>query len=459
MRSRSICPTCRTLPVEPIMYCSLPPSTTAYLPSMPTMEIPSGSKSFINPPNITTVTSNEVSCGDLVPEIGITSTPVIDQNTGTIYLVTKTNESGVYFQRLHAIDILTHAEKFSGPVVISASVNGQTFDPLRNNNRPGLLLENGHLVIAWASHCDNTPYHGWVMSYRAGVQPTDTLTQEAVFNGSPNRGLAGIWMSGDGVAAAWGSPPFWNGSIYWGGGNDGGSSAQHDEVQYAPGLFRYLKGGVVASRARNGQFLLTGSQKFTLMKSVSESTGRTSRCCRIGNTIFEGDSCGTAANHARSCHRARRVSGTTCQPRHRWDGFLQLLSGHLPGTRRSLARQRWQLAGFRALSARLLSPFRKLTQQSRSGARYRHRSLHREPLAVHTRVFRPDRFARTMVLEPHQVHRQKSQTLPGGYRPPLRAAEHPLRGSAPSSSWGRRHLGNICVCPVARTRAPCRTNR
>ncbi|HZR58157.1 MAG TPA: Ig-like domain repeat protein [Terriglobales bacterium] len=158
-------------------------------------------QSFINPPNITTVTNSEVSCGDLVPEIGITSTPVIDQSTGTIYLVTKTKETGVYVQRLHAIDIVTHAEKFGGPAVISASVNGQTFDPLRNHNRPGLLLENGHVVIAWASHCDNTPYHGWVMSYKAGVQPTDTLTQEAVFNGSPNGGLAGVWMSGDGVAA------------------------------------------------------------------------------------------------------------------------------------------------------------------------------------------------------------------------------------------------------------------
>lgn len=158
-------------------------------------------KSFISPPKITSVTSDEVSCGDLVPEIGITSTPVIDQTTGTIYLVTKTNENGVYRQRLHAIDLLTHAEKFGGPVVISAIVKGQTFDPLRNHNRPGLLLENGHVVIAWASHCDNTPYHGWVMSYKAGVQSTDTLTREAVFNGSPNGGLAGIWMSGDGVAA------------------------------------------------------------------------------------------------------------------------------------------------------------------------------------------------------------------------------------------------------------------
>ncbi len=170
-------------------------------------------QSFINPPAVNTVTSSEVSCGDLVPEIGISGTPVIDQSTGTIYLITKTNESGVYVQRLHAIDILTHTEKFGGPVVITATVNNQTFDPLRNHNRPGLLLSKGHVVIAWASHCDNGPYHGWVMSYRAGVQPQDTLTQEAVFNGSPNGGLAGIWMSGDGVAADT------NGNLFFATGN------------------------------------------------------------------------------------------------------------------------------------------------------------------------------------------------------------------------------------------------
>jgi hypothetical protein len=158
-------------------------------------------QSFVNSVDITSVLSREVSCGDLKPEIGITGTPVIDRSTGTIYLVTKTKETGVFVQRLHAIDIITHAEKFGGPITISATVNGQTFDPLRNHNRPALLLENGHVVIAWASHCDNGPYHGWLMSYSAGVQPSDTLTQEAVFNGSPNGGLAGIWMSGDGVAA------------------------------------------------------------------------------------------------------------------------------------------------------------------------------------------------------------------------------------------------------------------
>ena len=160
-------------------------------------------QSFINPANgITTVSSSDVSCGDIVPEIGITSTPVIDPTTGTIYLIAKTKENGVFFQRLHALDTITHAEKFGGPVVISATVPGTgqggstvSFDPLRNHNRPGLLLENGHVVIAWASHCDNQPYDGWVMSYSAA-----TLAQEAVLNTAPNGGLSGIWMSGDGVA-------------------------------------------------------------------------------------------------------------------------------------------------------------------------------------------------------------------------------------------------------------------
>ncbi len=163
-------------------------------------------KSFINPSaGITTVSNGDVSCGDLVPEIGITSTPVIDPATKTLYLVAKTKENGVYFQRLHAIDTVTNAEKFGGPIVIAATVNGTgdgssggkvSFDPLKQHTRPGLLLENGHVVIAWASHCDNGPYHGWVMSYSAS-----TLAQEAVFNASPNGGDAAIWMSGDGVAA------------------------------------------------------------------------------------------------------------------------------------------------------------------------------------------------------------------------------------------------------------------
>ncbi|MBZ5660224.1 MAG: choice-of-anchor D domain-containing protein [Acidobacteriia bacterium] len=162
--------------------------------------------SFINPPTVTTVSPADAGAPyDLVPEIGITSTPVIDPTAGTLYVIAKTKESGVFVQRLHALNVATGAEKSGSPVVITASVSGTgdgsvsgtiAFDPLREHSRPGLLLENGHLVIAWASHEDVSPFHGWVMSYN----PT-TLAQEAVYNTTPNGGLGGIWMSGSGLAA------------------------------------------------------------------------------------------------------------------------------------------------------------------------------------------------------------------------------------------------------------------
>jgi IPT/TIG domain len=157
-------------------------------------------QSFINPAQgITTVPSDDVACHDLAPEIGITSTPVIDPTTSTIYTLERTKENGSYFQRLHALDIVTHAEKFGGPVVISATFQGRTFDPLRQNSRPALLLENGHVLLAWAALCDHAPYQGWLISYSAA-----TLAQEAVFNTETTVvdgfGGGGIWMSGDGVA-------------------------------------------------------------------------------------------------------------------------------------------------------------------------------------------------------------------------------------------------------------------
>jgi len=160
--------------------------------------------SFINPGSgVTTVSSTDVKCAAIIPEIGITSTPVIDLSSSTLYLVAKTEENGQYVQRLHALDVTSGTEKFGGPVVIAATVNGTgdggqtvSFNSLQQLNRPGLLLENGQVVIAWASNCDHIPYHGWVMSYSAS-----TLAQEGVFNSSPDGAQAGVWMSGDGVAA------------------------------------------------------------------------------------------------------------------------------------------------------------------------------------------------------------------------------------------------------------------
>jgi hypothetical protein len=161
------------------------------------------------PSGQTWVTSSDVACTDLQPDIGIVGTPVIDLGTNTMYVVTKsktTSGSATFHQSLHALDITTGSEKLSGPKEISASVSGTgngstggvvTFDPLINNQRSALLLENGHVIIAWASHCDVGPYHGWVMSYSA----SNPASQEAVWNSSPNGINNGIWMSGDGPAA------------------------------------------------------------------------------------------------------------------------------------------------------------------------------------------------------------------------------------------------------------------
>jgi hypothetical protein len=162
--------------------------------------------SFISPPSVTTVDSvNDIECTDLVPQIGITGTPVIDPSTGTLYVVASTKENGVFFQRLHALDIVTGNEKFGGPVAIQATVPGTgdgssggqiPFDALHQNQRPGLLLWNGVVYITWASHCDHPPFHGWVLGYDAS-----NLQQVVVWNSTPNGSDGGIWQGGGGPAA------------------------------------------------------------------------------------------------------------------------------------------------------------------------------------------------------------------------------------------------------------------
>jgi Fibronectin type III domain len=144
-------------------------------------------------------------CGDIPTEIGITSTPVIDPSSGTLYVVAATKEGTNHVQRLHALDITTGAEKFGGPVVLQASVPGTgdsssggvvTFDPLRENQRPGLLLNNGVVYLAFGSHGDNRPWHGWVLGYNAS-----TLQQVVAYNVTPNAYGGGIWQGGGGLAA------------------------------------------------------------------------------------------------------------------------------------------------------------------------------------------------------------------------------------------------------------------
>lgn len=145
--------------------------------------------------------SDNRGCGQVTPEIGITSTPVIDRSRNAIYLISVSKDSqGNYFHRLHALDLTTGKELFSGPTTIQASFPGTgdgssngsvVFDPKQYNERPGLLQISGTIYTMWGSHCDIRPYTSWVMAYNA-----DTLAQTSVVNLVPNGSEGGIWMAG-----------------------------------------------------------------------------------------------------------------------------------------------------------------------------------------------------------------------------------------------------------------------
>jgi hypothetical protein len=142
---------------------------------------------------------------DLNPEIGITSTPVIDPSAAALYVVSRTKSitNGSYHFQLHALDIASGIEKFGGPVEIAGqtsgtgvgSVSGQVaFDPIYNVQRPGLLLQNGMVYVAFGSVGDIGTYHGWVMAYNA-----TTLQQTGIFDVSPDGCCGGIWGAGQGL--------------------------------------------------------------------------------------------------------------------------------------------------------------------------------------------------------------------------------------------------------------------
>ncbi len=200
---------------------------------------------------------------NVVGNIGIQSTPVIDGGTKTMYLVVRTKETGNpcatnflgngnYCQRIHAISITNGTEQFGGPTTIAGSVAGTgmgssggfvTFDPAMGHQRPGLALVNNQVFIAWASHEDSTPnYHGWVMSYSA----SPSLAQTGIFCVTPNSldtsssdqdgGKGGIWM--------WGRAPAVdsNGTVYFMSGN-----GQYDGVtEFGDSIIGFSSSGGLA---------------------------------------------------------------------------------------------------------------------------------------------------------------------------------------------------------------------
>nr|WP_260854671.1 PQQ-binding-like beta-propeller repeat protein [Paraburkholderia sp. BCC1884] len=153
--------------------------------------------------------SDNFSCQDFTPEIGVTSTPVIDRNrgaNGVLYAVAMTKDaSGTYHHRLHALDLTTGAEVLGGPTEIAAtypgngagSVNGViAFNPAEHTERAALTLVGGNIYMGWTAHCMAGAYTGWLMAYSA-----DTLKQTSVLNITPNGSQGSIWMAGSGMSS------------------------------------------------------------------------------------------------------------------------------------------------------------------------------------------------------------------------------------------------------------------
>ena len=223
---------------------------------------------------VTTLASGEVpsdnrGCGQVTPEIGVTSTPVIDPSAGphgTIFVVAMSKDSSSnYHQRLHALDITTGAEEFGGPVNIAAKYPGTgdniqggnvIFDPKQYKERAGLLLINHVIYTSWASHCDIRPYTGWIISYNE-----TTLAQQSVLNVTPNGSEGAIWNSGAGPAADS------NGNIYFLDAN-----GTFDTTLNANGFPAKGDYGNAILKLSTTNRVLAVADYFNMFNTVSEST-------------------------------------------------------------------------------------------------------------------------------------------------------------------------------------------
>ena len=162
-------------------------------------------RNFTNPgAGITAVTRDSVAdCNAIGPTIGISSTPVIDPVRKTLYVVDKIQTTRgsdtTYENDLHALDLRDGSDRVA-PAVIAGSVKASdgtiaTFNDQKQQNRPGLVLANGAVYVAFGSSCDAVPggVHGWMFAYAAS-----SLRNVAVFDttaSSANAYLGAIWQS------------------------------------------------------------------------------------------------------------------------------------------------------------------------------------------------------------------------------------------------------------------------
>ena len=213
-------------------------------------------------------TSDARGCDQVTPEIGITATPAIDRAlgpNGILFVVAMSKDgSGHYYQRLHALDLATLADVVP-PATISATYPGLgdnsdgtnvVFDPAQYKERCGLLLLGGVVYTAWASHCDYSPYTGWILGY-----DERTLAQTRVLNITPNGSEAAIWMSGAGLAADAGS------NVYFLAGNG------TFDTNLANGFPIQGDYGNAFMKLSTSNNTLAVADYFTMSNTVSESGG------------------------------------------------------------------------------------------------------------------------------------------------------------------------------------------
>ncbi|OAA65943.1 legume lectin domain containing protein [Niveomyces insectorum RCEF 264] len=166
-------------------------------------------------------------CVDINPCVGVTSTGVIDPDTDTLYLTSKTyadqnggtgpqgKPNGRYY--LHALDVNNLTEQAHFPVdlegIVARNNPARSFNGGIHHQRPGLLHSGQYIYAGFASHCVQYNFTGWLMGFdkTTGTVVEHFATEgEGVPNTTPG---GGIWMSGGGLASDD------RGSLFFGTGN------------------------------------------------------------------------------------------------------------------------------------------------------------------------------------------------------------------------------------------------
>src|SRR5271166_1127075 len=243
---------------------------------------------FLDPANgVTTVPVAGYACEGTTgyTEFGIQGTPVIDTTRNAIYVLAMTLENGAYVHKLHALDLGTGEELFGGPklVIASVTIDSQvyTFIDKYQQQRPGLLLQNGVVYIGFGSPgCNIKTSNGWIMAYDGG-----TLNQVGVFDASPGVMASAVWLSGGGL------PGDGAGNVYVNTG-DGLFDVDTGGSHYGDTLLKLDQNGAVLDLA---DYFTPYNQRYLQLNDLDLSSGQIMLLPEVpeGNFVITIDKNGT----------------------------------------------------------------------------------------------------------------------------------------------------------------------